>query len=606
MRYSKSFPMRRFLKEESGQTVAVLLVTIFGVLGLSLSGIETGHIYYAYRLLQASTNAATLAAAQAMPNIGTSSDSMTAGTAWGNLKRYSSITNGLNATNLLTNVAISASDVSFTCSSTVASSLSVSCQSPTGTGSACTGSYSTCNTITVTQNAQVNLWFAGLLGISSMNVSAKAEASMRGGTNIPYNIAVIIDTTNSMSSCATTSHGQNLCTVDCPNGATSQVACAVQGLQVMLQNMDPCALNTTCSASTSYVDSVSLFVFPAIEEYTNSSGKTASYASDDTTCPTRNPPIVPYSFENWTGTGSTSTLSLPAPTSTYIPSNAGTYQVVTWDNTYKQSDTATTLNGSDPLGLPVAVGVPGSRTCPGLEAPGGEGTYYAQVIYAAQAALTAQQILYPGSQNVLIILSDGDATSCNTQISIGVSVYGGSGCGGDQILADNCPTLTSASTSAAPCPTPYSGQPLNGTSYSYTTGSGRNTVTHQVQPSGYQSPDYPSALGMCGQAVQAAQTATAAGTTVYTVAMGAETSGGCLTDQTYTISSLTNGAVSWPSAGKQPCQAIGAMASTANTFYSDDTNGCAATNNASFTTMTSIFTAIGNGLTAARLVPNGT
>jgi hypothetical protein len=95
---------------------------------------------------------------------------------------------------------------------------------------------------------------------------------------------------------------------------------------------------------------------------------------------------------------------------------------------------------------------------------------------------------------------------------------------------------------------------------------------------------------------------------VYTVAMGSETSGGCLTDAHYTISSgSTYGAEGYPSGtySGQPCNAIAAMATNANTFYSDNTGGCAATNNSVFTTMAQIFQAIGNGLTAARLIPNG-
>ena len=35
----------------------------------------------------------------------------------------------------------------------------------------------------------------------------------------------------------------------------------------------------------------------------------------------------------------------------------------------------------------IAAGDSGQSNCTGIQAPGGEGTYYAQVIYAAQAAL---------------------------------------------------------------------------------------------------------------------------------------------------------------------------------------------------------------------------
>ena len=64
---------RRFLKDERGQTAVVLLVMFTSIFGITGMSIETGHVYYAYRLLQASTNAAALAAAYEMPNIGPSS-----------------------------------------------------------------------------------------------------------------------------------------------------------------------------------------------------------------------------------------------------------------------------------------------------------------------------------------------------------------------------------------------------------------------------------------------------------------------------------------------------------------------------------------------------
>jgi len=96
---------------------------------------------------------------------------------------------------------------------------------------------------------------------------------------------------------------------------------------------------------------------------------------------------------------------------------------------------------------------------------------------------------------------------------------------------------------------------------------------------------------------------------VYTVAMGSETSGGCKTDAHYTITSgSTYGAVAWPSGtySGQPCNAIGAMASNVNTFFSDNTGGCPASGgNVNYTTIAGIFQAIGNNLTSARLIPAG-
>jgi hypothetical protein len=181
-----------------------------------------------------------------------------------------------------------------------------------------------------------------------------------------------------------------------------------------------------------------------------------------------------------------------------------------------------------------------------------------------------QQLANPSSKNIMIILTDGDATAS-----------------GNQIVADNNPTCAKTG-----------GSCLNGTG------------TSSTNPTGYESPTYPSALGMCGQAVQAAQLATAAGTIVYTIGFGTETSG-CTSDQTYTITSgSTDGAEAWPSGthAKTPCNAIAAMASNPNTFYSDNSGGCPAlsTANENFTSLVSIFNAITTGLTSPRLIPNGT
>jgi len=579
--------LRRFLKDDHGQTMAVIAVVIFALMSLSAAGVEAGHVYYAYRLLQASTNAAALAAGQAMPNIGTSG-STTPGTAWGNLATYSAESGEMNATSLLQNVSITAN---FYCSTSITGApISLGCYSPpSGEGSCTTGT--TCNAVKVIQTAQVNLWFGGLVGFRTLNLTSQATAAMKGGGHLPYNIALIIDTTASMNGNAPSSDG-------CSGSHATQIECAVYGALLMLEQMYPCVggPTTNCSTTSNYADAVALFAFPPVKVTS-----TTNYTSDDTHCPTSNPPIVPYGFEDVTSTDSTYSLNLPNPTgsgSTYGSADAGTYQIVSFDKTYKTSDGATTLNTGSPgdtLGLPVAVGAVSG--CNGLQAPGGEGTFYAQVIYQAQAALKAQQTSEAGqgyyTENVMIILSDGDATSCSAQAN---TAAGGQSCGGgsSQIVAWNCPSNNVGGTGCT-------GHALNGTCPTSTTCSSNPN---------YLSTAYPSALGECGQAVQAAQYATSQGTIVYTVAMGSETTGSCLSDAQYTISSgSTYGAIGYPSGSysHQACNAIEAMASNVNTFYSDNTAGCpASTANTAYQTIGAIFDAVSLSLTTSRLVPNGT
>jgi hypothetical protein len=112
-------------------------------------------------------------------------------------------------------------------------------------------------------------------------------------------------------------------------------------------------------------------------------GMTSGTVSDDYTCPTSNPTIVPY--------GGTS----PAPV----------YQILGLSNDYKTSNTATTLYPAS--NIVKAVG--GVSGCSGIKAPGGEGTFYADAITAAQTTLTTTG--QSGAQNAIILLTDGDASA---------------------------------------------------------------------------------------------------------------------------------------------------------------------------------------------------
>ena len=514
----------KFLKDQRGQAAVIAVLTATTLMALAGAAIESGHVYYAYELLQASTNAAALAGAQALPN-------QTQATT--NVTLYSAGTGDLNANAMLSNAVATPT---FKCFSTVSTSLNVPCitaSGSTGAGNA--------NGLIVTQTATVKLWFGGLIHVPSMNLSAVAYAAMRGGQNTPWNIAIIVDTTNSMSK----SDGGDQC-------SGSKISCALLGVQALLQDLYPCGLGQNCTSSTAYVDSVSLFVFPAM---------TVASAPDDWTCngvgkAMTNPTIVAYTFPD-------------VPTNLTLPS-ADTYELPfatnTWTNDYKAIDNTTTLNPSSEV--VIAAGGSGVSGCTGISAPGGEGTYYAQVIYAAQAALVAQQKANPGSQNAMIILSDGDATAC----------------------------ATSGNTSAGACNDKSNLVATEGTL------NGLNSST---------SVAYPSALGECGQAVVAAQAAATAGTAVYTIGYGSETSGGCTTDKNYSASVTRSDTATW-GAGDQPCQALEAMASTLANFYSDDAPGsglgCQATDpsNQNIKQLTAIFRAISNNLSSPRLIPHTT
>jgi len=557
-----TFFIRRFLRDTLGQTMIMVAITLAAVMSLCAMGVESGHIYYAYRLLVSSTNAATLAGAQTMSAAlldTTSSQAYTAAVDSA-VQQYSSVTGGYNTSTFLHNATLTTTNLF--CSATLSGSpYNVACISPPG---GATGY----NAITVTQTADVPLWFGGLVGMPKMHIAATSTAATRGGQNIPYNLAIIMDTTASMAS---TVKGEAGC-------SSSQIACAVSGFMIMLENMDPCASGTSCTSSTAYVDDVALFVFPAVSTAYSANNYKQDYCSSG--FGGGSVKSVPYNFINVTP-GSTQNLNMESGSVSSSNLYPGEYEIIPFNDGYKSngSGSNTSLVGSSALAM--AVGYSGSG-CNGLSAPGGQGTYYAQVINMAQEALVTQQTANPLSKNVMIILSDGDATAS---------------AGSGQLVADNNPSCTNVKTN---------GSCLNGTGTSTTnpevggTGSGC---------SGYQCPAYPSAMGMCGQAVWAAQQATAAGTIVYTIGFGSETSG-CNSDQNYTLTGLSNGAESWPGGpnARTPCNAIAAMASNANTFFSDVSQGCQPVNgvNGNYKSLAQIFQAVVSSLTSPRLVPPGT
>ena len=83
--------------------------------------------------------------------------------------------------------------------------------------------------------------------------------------------------------------------------------------------------------------------------------------------------------------------------------------ILGFQDNYRTSDTAK-LNTSSDLFKTVGAG---TNNC-GIPTPGGEGTFYAGVITAAQQYLETNHT--NGIQDVMILLSDGDATATSTQM----------------------------------------------------------------------------------------------------------------------------------------------------------------------------------------------
>ncbi|WP_263382798.1 Tad domain-containing protein [Granulicella arctica] len=388
-----------FLDDERGQMLPVMALMMVILLGMAGFTMDLGRALYNQRALQASTDAAAMAGAQNLP----------ASTAVSTANQYSAVTGYLNAHQNLPNVTMVSGYPRIECLSSLMAQ-GMACSAP-GNG----------NAMMVRQQIVMPLLLMPVLGFKTMTLTATATASMNGSTPSPYNVVIVVDSTASMNSLDSDS-----------NCNSTRLACAMAGVQVLLQNLSPCGTGlTTCGAATNgnvsnAVDTVSLYTFPAVAS--------VSQAQLDFDCSTTSPQIAPYQYP-----------VLPV------------YQIVGFSSDYRTSSSASSLAGGSNL----VKSVGGKANCTGLEAVGGEGTYYAGVIYAAQAALVAQALSNPGTKNILILLSDGDA---------------------------------SAPASAMPGASTTSGV-------------------------------YPSTRNQCHQAITAAAAATAAGTRVYAIAYGATDTG---------------------------------------------------------------------------------
>ena len=397
--------LRRAHKDRRGQALLFVTLCLPLLFGMTALVVDLGLIYYDNNELNASTQAAALAGAWAMSQPGATVTTATAA-----VTQYSGKTGNYNAYATLPAVSMPAGYPSCPCLATLTSVFGTQCFGPSNS-----------NAIVVRQKMAVPLYFFQLFGFKSIAITATATAGMKGASIGPYNVAIVVDSTASMNN--TDSDG------NCNN---TRISCALAGAQILLKGLSPCLPSqASCGAAsggnvTNSVDRASLLTFPPV---------TTATAAIDYNC-SGSPTIVKY--------------ATPFPATS-------TYQIVNFSSDYRTSDTATSLDSSSNLVKAVA----GTAGSPCLKAIGGAGTYYAQVIYAAQAYLAAQQSSYPTAKNVLIMLSDGDSNA----------------------TAANMP--------------------------------GASTT----------SGVYPSTKQQCHQAITAAQAAAAAGTLVYSVAYGARASG---------------------------------------------------------------------------------
>ena len=543
---------RRLFGEQHGQALLWTAAGMTAILGIGGLLVDLGRAYVVRADLQNYANAAALAAAGEVYN--------------------TSSTN--NATAIATQYSTGSTDENYNSSlGAITPTITPKCLNMLlPSGSSCTTG-SPANAVQVTETATLNTFLMRVLGFKTITVSATATASMQGMAQ-PWNVAIILDDTGSMSTSDTN------CVV---KGKTlTEFQCATEGIQAMLAATDPCAAgSTSCSSSSSTNFRVALFMFPGVSYSYTTGGSSLSYL---TAC---NGTVTTPSFMLYTlpPAGATSY----APITYKLTASPNTPFTATYEVTYGASDadangfvsdyyspsSSNGLNSSSSIVQaitgcmtpePMNWNQGNKNAAPVMQAASTGGvTYFAATIYAAQAALTAEQTAYPKSKNAIIFLSDGQA----------------------QLAA-----------STGNFPTAYTASPSS---------SGLNTLT--------SNGSYPSGVDECQQAIVAAQAAAKAGTTVFGVAYGAEQSGcataenGFVADTTLIVTTGLNAPFS-PISQLTPCVTVENIASALQYFYSDYlqsgsgvSNSCV-DNSHSVVSLQDILLAISATFTKPRLLPN--
>ena len=384
--------MRSWLGSECGQVLPIVAVVFVVLLGMAGLAIDVAHVFYCDRALQAYADAAALAGGGSMRTAASSAAVITASTS------FSAVSGSVNRKWFLPNVTMVSGVPVLKCLTTLQN-----------LGIACVGAVPY-NALQVQEQVAVPMYFAPLFGVKTMTISASATAASRGGGASPYNVAVVIDTTLSMLFPDT-------------NCGSTEIACAMNGVQVLLQNLSPCAASLakctiTNGVAASAVDRVALFTFPNVSTATAAQDVTCTTAVPTPTRPKsllerrehrrhyqfrdadvshRSTPVTPWShcrrrwltrFLPW---GGLPTFPSQSNYATYpMTLGTATYQVTQFLSDYRTSNSSMSLNPNSTL-VKAAGGVIGcgSMTSPNYD--GVYGTYYAGAIYAAQSALVAKR-----------------------------------------------------------------------------------------------------------------------------------------------------------------------------------------------------------------------
>ncbi|HEY2471896.1 MAG TPA: Tad domain-containing protein [Terracidiphilus sp.] len=518
----------RLMQDQRGGIAIWSALLIPLVLGMGGLVVDLSYAYVCHKELQMSTDAAALAAAAGLPNT-------TAASTGGN--SFSASPGNLNAyPNLNKPIALSNTTTTVTPGCVSIANLPQ-----------CGGSI-TANAVQVTETTTIPTFFIkalnifGVHGVQSLRLTAESTAIMRGAQRGPYDVAIVMDATGSMSY----PDGGSNC-----SGTKAQ--CAEQGAQILLSEFSPCLPGlSNCGTATNgnvdnAVDEAALFTFPASTASTQLSYDQTCSATQTSTNPWPYP-LIKYPDSTAYGTVSHSNPSMPSITTANLNTLVSEYQVAPLSSNYRPSDG--TASGTDPLTItssgvsssnPSIVNAVGGNSyfggssCTGTYVcaqyttrgnPGCVSTYFAGALFTAQEYLANNS--RANAANVIILLSDGD------------------GNGG-------------------------------------TMGAGSSNLN--------SNGNYPSSTHQCQQAIDIAKAAKAQGTKVYTVGYGVA-SGGCATDSSLSACSTLRSIASSDSNFFVDTSSVKCSGATSVTM------------NGKTNSLSAIFTAIAGDLTLPRLVNN--
>lgn len=241
--HGRSCAFKRAFADEGGQVLPWLILLMMIFLGICALTVDVGRGLLVRRQLQASADAAALAAALTLP----SSTYSTIG---------QSYSGAVGAKNAYWGYTVGTPTITGRCSTTVAGPpWNIPCTSTAP------------NVVTVTETATISTVFAGVIGVPRMTVNVMSSAS-KGAKPQPYNVAIVLDTTPSMN------------TYDSNCGKT-QLQCATDAVKTLLQGLAPTQ------------DNVSLFTFPNVSNST---------VGKDYDCASGGPSTGPYTFPSSTAT----------------------------------------------------------------------------------------------------------------------------------------------------------------------------------------------------------------------------------------------------------------------------------------------------------------